>query len=34
ALGRKGGSNLAAALINAVMYNIGQKELGDEYGRH
>ncbi len=34
ALGRKGGSNLAAALINAVMYNMDLKKLGDEYGRH
>ncbi|MCC4386802.1 cobalt-precorrin-8 methylmutase [Limosilactobacillus reuteri] len=34
ALGRKGGSNLAAALINAVMYNMDIKNLGDEYGRH
>lgn len=34
ALGRKGGSNLAAALINAVMYNMDIKKLGDEYGRH
>lgn len=34
ALGRKGGSNLAAALINAVMYNMDIEKLGDEYGRH
>lgn len=34
ALGRKGGSNLAAALINAVMYNMDIPKLGDEYGRH
>lgn len=34
ALGRKGGSNLAAALINAVMYNMDIAKLGDEYGRH
>lgn len=34
ALGRKGGSNLAAALINAVMYNMDIENLGDEYGRH
>lgn len=34
ALGRKGGSNLAAALLNAVMYNMDLKKLGDEYGRH
>lgn len=34
ALGRKGGSNLAAALLNAVMYNTEVAKLGDEYGRH
>ena len=34
ALGRKGGSNLAAALLNAVMYNMDIEKLGDEYGRH
>lgn len=34
ALGRKGGSNLAAALLNAVMYNMDIQKLGDEYGRH
>lgn len=34
ALGRKGGSNLAAALLNAIIYNTDLQELGDEYGRH
>lgn len=34
ALGRKGGSNLAAALLNAVMYNMDIEKMGDEYGRH
>lgn len=34
ALGRKGGSNLAAALLNAVMYNMDIEKLGDEYGRY
>ena len=34
ALGRKGGSNLAAALLNAIIYNTDLQELGDEYGRY
>ena len=34
ALGRMGGSNLAAALLIAIIYNTDLQELGDEYGRH
>ena len=34
ALGRKGGSNLAAALVNAIIYNTDVQNLGDEYGRN